>query len=241
MPLNMTDLHITRNPIFLFLSMLALAGLCAASIASASAQVQGRQPGARPPPPRAIQRRARPPKLPKPIPLEKVEALIERQHQEADQDRNGYLTVAEVRAQIDAMAEAIVVKRFEKIDTDGNSSVSYPEFSAWQRSMGSQALDDVAAASVDQSMIPESLPFEIKDRKQEQALSMLIRPLNVTILSQADSNYDGQVSVQELKLAQSKRFKDLDQNSDGFLVFDELPGPDEDSDGSNRPPPPLTP
>ncbi|WOE74500.1 EF-hand domain-containing protein [Alterisphingorhabdus coralli] len=166
----------------------------------------------------------------KPLELKKVEGIIERQHREADQDRNGYLTVEELRGQINALAESIVQQRFGRIDTDGNSSLSYAEFSAWQRSLGSQALDDRSAGSVNQAMVPNSLPFEINDRKYGRLLRRLVPPLNVTILSQADGDYDGQVSVEELKDAQSKRFKELDANSDGFLVRSEFP-----SRSGNRP------
>ncbi|MEM1132911.1 MAG: EF-hand domain-containing protein [Pseudomonadota bacterium] len=165
----------------------------------------------------------------KPLELKKVEQTIERQHREADQDRNGYLTVEELRGQIDAMAQAIVQERFGRIDTDGNSSLSYAEFSAWQRSLGSQALDNSAARSFNQAMVPNSLPFKIEDRKFGRILRMLVKPLNVTILSQADGDYDGQISVEELKIAQSKRFRELDENSDGFLVRSEYP-----SRGGNR-------
>ncbi|MEO1045502.1 MAG: EF-hand domain-containing protein [Pseudomonadota bacterium] len=183
-----------------------------------------------------VPRRA--PNPPKPLALEKVEKLIERQHREADQDRNGYLTVEEVRGQINAMAEAIVRERFGRIDTDGNSAVSYAEFAAWQRSMGANALDDRAAASVSQAMVPNSLPFKITDRKYPRALRLLVPPLNVTMLSQADSNYDGQISVEELKVVQTKRFRELDENSDGFLILTELPTNTSRNRGGGRQRPP---
>lgn len=209
----MRERSISQAAPFVFTLVLLLAGLFAISAEPVLAQTRIRSTQGQ--------------RAPNPLSLDKVEKLIEQQHREADQSRDGYLTVAELRSQIEMVAETIVRERFGTIDKDQNSVISYAEFSAWQRSMGSQALDDTAATGRDQALVPNSLPFEINDRRFGRELRLLVRPLNVTMLVQADSNYDGQVSVEELKAVQTRRFKELDTNSDDYLVSTELPSRSE--------------
>ncbi|MDJ0977095.1 MAG: EF-hand domain-containing protein [Erythrobacter sp.] len=162
------------------------------------------------------------PKPPKPIAVEEYNKVVARQHKEADTDRDGFLTVAEVRDGVARLAQEAIRTRFEGIDTDGNGTITYAEFSSWQTTLGSRALSDRAASGVRVEMIPTSLPFDVGSGDSARLFRRMIQPLNPVMVSQSDQNYDGQVSVEELQTFQRKPFNMVDANSDGFIDFMEM-------------------
>jgi hypothetical protein len=176
------------------------------------------------------------PRPPRPLELEDLLRLVAKQHRSADADRNGFLTLIEIRGQIGAAAEAAVRSRFQTIDTNRNGALEYDEFAAWQNAMGSLVLSDVAAASIGRDMIPETLPFETDADMRGDMLRMLVEPVGATTIVQSDANYDGQVDLVELQQYQRRKFDRLDANRDGLLEMMELPRP-----GPGGPPPQLPP
>lgn len=209
------------------LAGLMIAG-CAVSGADQPALAQGRPPQGAPPggaPPGAPMR-PQMPRPPKPLKVDEVLELAEKQHRSADLDRDGFLTKDEIRTQIAQMADTAITNRFRTIDTDRNGSIDRAEFTVWQKSMGSLALSDIAAASPNGSLVPETIPFDTDSDMKGEMLRMLVEPLSVTVVVNADLNYDGRVEVAELQQYQRQRFDALDRNSDGLLTFDELPRPE---------------
>ncbi len=204
---------------------LALAGLPPVDPTFSPAHAQSRPPGGMPPGGMPPGGRMKPqmPKPPKPLPIKVIDEIVEKQHRRADIDRDGYLTIVELREQLDALAQEAITSRFEEIDSNGDASIDISEFSAWQRGMGSQVFSDSAAARVDKSIVPDSLPFDFGNGRRSQFLRLLVQPLNATIIATSDRNYDGKVSVEELQTFQRQRFNALDTNSDGFLAFNEMP------------------
>ncbi|KWV91069.1 EF-hand domain-containing protein [Erythrobacter sp. YT30] len=167
--------------------------------------------------------RSRMPKAPDPIPVAKFDKAVARQHREADLDRDGYLTIKEVRLSIDRLADEAIAIRFAAIDTDRNRIIEFEEFADWQKTMGSRALSDLSAASINQSMVPSEVPFHAGDDFKGRIFGRMIRPLNASLVAQADANLDGKVDVLELQTIQRRQFAMLDANSDGFLVMTEFP------------------
>lgn len=193
----------------------------------APALAQGRPPQGGPPggPPPGAPMRPEMPRPPKPLKVEVVLEAVEKQHRSADVNRDGFLTKDEIRSQIAQMADAAISNRFKAIDADRNGTIDKAEFAAWQKSMGSLALSDTAAAGSGGALVPETIPFGTDLGLKGEMLRLLIEPLSVTVVVNSDQNYDGQVDVAELRQYQRRRFDTFDENADGFLTFDEMPKP----------------
>ncbi len=189
-----------------------------------SAPPGGQRPSAGAPPGGPASRvKPRRPKPPKPISREEFDKSVARQHREADSDRNGYLTVAETRAAVQAIADRAIQDRFVAIDSNRDDAIDRAEFMDWQRAMGSQVLSDESAAAISRGMIPSSIAFDAGSGVNARIISRLVRPVDAALVAQADTDYDGRVDLQEWQAIQGRSFERLDANSDDFLVYQELP------------------
>ena len=152
---------------------------------------------------------------------------------EGDVNRDGMVMIDELRGLFDARRDTLIRARFTKIDSNHNGALSYEEFVAWQRQMGSVASSEVAGAGDRDGPIAEVLLPDIGDDPGSMGLAALIEPLSVGLITNANSNYDAGLSLEELLAYQGKRFDAADANHDGWLTMDELRPP---SRGSKRPP-----
>src|SRR6187551_784687 len=77
---------------------------------------------------------------------DKFDEAVEKMFASADSDRNGMLTLAELRAVIETRKDAAIRGRFASVDANRDQSVSFAEFNQWQRSLGSAVLTEAGAA-----------------------------------------------------------------------------------------------
>lgn len=158
----------------------------------------------------------------KPISRDKMDKPVTEMFQEADLDKDGYVTLDELNAVIDRKRDAIIHQRFEKIDTNHNKVIDEQEFTAWQAAMGSAAASDEDARGGDLEMVPETLSPRLGNSAQDMALRQIIAPLSATVLVDANTNYDKGVSLTELLAYEHRRFDKADTNKDGELSEEEL-------------------
>ena len=167
----------------------------------------------------------RQPTPPKPIKRAQFDKVVTAMFREADVNRDGMVMIAELRGLFDARRETLIRARFAKIDSNHNGALSYEEFVAWQRQMGSVASSEVAGTGDRGGPIAEVLLPDVGDDPGSMSLAALIEPLSVGLITNANSNYDAGLSLEELLAYQGKRFDAADANHDGWLTMDELRPP----------------
>jgi len=161
----------------------------------------------------------------KPLKRTSFDKAVTGMFRAADTNRDGTVTLDELRAVVAARRETIIRARFERIDADHDGSLSLSEFVAWQQHMGS------AASSEDQRIIDrggpvsETIEPDLGDKPGDRMLGMLIEPLSALAIVNANANYDAGVSLEELLAYEGKRFDAADTDGDGELSMDELRGP----------------
>lgn len=147
---------------------------------------------------------------------------VEKMFASADTDRNGLLTLAELRATIEARKDAAIRARFASIDADRNQAVSYAEFNQWQRGLGSVVLSDAGAAAASSTVVSEDIAPEPMRGPGGQVLARLVAPLNATMLVAANTDHDGGASLAEVAAYEGKRFEAADSNADDWVTDEEL-------------------
>lgn len=162
------------------------------------------------------------PKPMKPVKRERFDKAVTALFHDGDADRNGYITLAELRATIDARRDRLVQARFERLDTDRNGSLSPAEFSAWQRGMGSVALSENQGSPRDTEIVPAEIRPDVSDDPDDMVLRMLVEPLGATVVTNADGDHDGNLSLAELLAYQGARFERADADKDSAISPDEL-------------------
>ena len=162
------------------------------------------------------------PKPVKPIKREEFAKVVTAMFQEADTNRDGIVTVAEVTAIVDQRRDEVVRDRFATIDTDRNGSISLAEFQVWQRAMGSLASSDAAAAGTAGLTVPTGIMPKVGKDQEDRILARLIEPINGMTIAQANTNYDAGASLEELLALEYKKFDAADLDHDGFLSEDEM-------------------
>lgn len=172
----------------------------------------GRPPGGRPP--------GRPPEM-KPVKREKLDKVVTGMFRAADTDRDGLVTVDELRTIFSVRRDMLIRARFEKIDTNRDSNISLPEFLAWQQQMGTAALSEDQPVAFRGGAASEAIQPDLDDR-DGNFLAMLIEPLSTITVVNANTNYDRGMSLDELLVYERKRFDGADLNADGELAMDEL-------------------
>jgi len=139
-----------------------------------------------------------------------------------DTDRSGLLTLAELRALIEARRDAAIRSRFASIDADRNQAVSFAEFNQWQRGLGSVVLSDEGAAAASTTVVSEDIRPAPERGPWGQVLARLVVPLNATMLVAANTDHDGGASLAEIAAYEGKRFEVADSNRDNWVTEDEL-------------------
>jgi len=160
--------------------------------------------------------------------------VIAGMFRKADADRDGRVGMAELHAVLDARREAAILARFKSVDGNGDGAVSLAEFSAWQTSLGSVAAHDDAAGGDLSTLVHDAIEPDGRDAGDKDLgflLADLIEPLTGTALALADSDHDGQVTLDEFTAYEGKRFAAADKNGDGELSMGELRPRDEKRSG----------
>jgi len=153
---------------------------------------------------------------------DRFDEAVEEMFASADRDRDGTLTLDELRTVIESRKVAAIRGRFAAIDTDRNESLSFAEFDRWQRGLGSVVLSDTGAAAASEAAVSEDIGPEPMRGPGGTVLVRLVAPLNATLLAAANVNYDAGASLAEILAYQGKRFEAADTNGDGWVTDDEL-------------------
>lgn len=165
----------------------------------------------------------RPPKKedrPRAVGRNQIDDTVERMFKSADSNRDGTVTLAEFNANVDARKDKIIAERFQRIDTDRNQSISVAEFAAWQRSIGSVALSD-RLDTPQTGVVAENLPIQYGRNDDVDFMSLVIEPLNATMIVSANADYDTGTTLAELLEYEHGLFDKADTNKDGFITWDE--------------------
>ncbi|MFZ2997284.1 EF-hand domain-containing protein [Sphingobium sp.] len=162
------------------------------------------------------------PALPKPIKRDRFDKMVTDMFRTADVNRDGMVTIDELRTLFETRRADAIRARFARIDTNRNGAISQDEFIAWQTQMGSVASSEVQALGDRNGPIAEAIMPDAGDDPAQQSLAAFIEPLSVTLIAQANVNYDAGLSLQELLDYEGKRFDAADANHDGWLTLDEL-------------------
>lgn len=181
-------------------------------------------------------------RAPKPVKRAAFDKAVTALFRSADTDGDGVMTPAEVRAIIDARRAQVVSARFRRIDSDGNGAISPAEFQAWQAGLGSAVLSDPHAGGNlrDDAIVPAVIEPDLGDGDDAMVLHDLIAPLSVTLIAEANTDYDRGASLGEMLACQGARFTRADKDRDGAITMEELRparGPGGRGDGGPPAPP----
>ncbi len=153
---------------------------------------------------------------------DKFDEAVEKMFAAADTDRNGMITLTELRTAIEARKDAAIRGRFASIDADRNQAVSFAEFNQWQRRLGSVVLSEEGAAAASNTVVSEDIRPEPMRGPGGQVLARLVVPLNATMLVSANTDHDGGASLAEVAAYEGKRFEAADANQDTWVTEEEM-------------------
>lgn len=167
-------------------------------------------------------RPGRPPVDLKAISRDKIDKPVEEMFRAADANGDGTITVDELHAVLAGRRAVLIRERFKAIDSNGDKVIDEREFLAWQESLGSLASFDANAGGVDVSIVPDTISPSFGKGTEDNALRLTIEPLGVTVLIDANTNYDQGITLAELLAYEHKRFDAADTDHDGSLSPEEL-------------------
>lgn len=163
-----------------------------------------------------------PPAPPKPIKRTQIDKPVAAMFALADRNRDGMVTLDELRLVVVERREERIRARFERIDTDRNRAVSEAEFLAWQRSLGSIASSENQSIADMSGPVPEAILPDVDDGFKGTVLLRVIEPLSALTIVNANTNYDAGMSLDEMLIYQRSRFDRADADHDGELAIYEL-------------------
>ena len=152
---------------------------------------------------------------------DRFDEAVEKMVASADSDRDGTVTLAELRAVIGARKDAAIRDRFAAIDGNRDKALSYAEFDQWQRGLGSAVLSEEGAAAASAALVAEDIRPEPIRGPGSKVLPRLVEPLNATMLAAANTNYDAGATLAEIQVYEGKRFEAADTNKDGWVTEEE--------------------
>lgn len=158
----------------------------------------------------------------KPLSRERFDKVVTAMFREADANHDGTLTIDELRGIIEGQRDAIIRARFARIDSNHDRAISEEEFFAWQRQMGSVASSESAGMGEADGPVAEVIRPQLGDDPEDRMIGMMIEPLGVTVLTQANSNYDAGVSLAELIAFEGQKFQAADTDHDGWVTMEEM-------------------
>lgn len=148
---------------------------------------------------------------------------------QADQDHDGKLTSSEMRAD--------TARFFKLLDVDGDGWIAGSEIERYEREVAPEVGFDPTAGGPPPGFSPPGggppgggppgggpgggAPPRFKDMPRGAGLFSIFNVPEP--IMQADVNFTGSVSVDELQRATTRQFRALDANNRGYLLFDDLP------------------
>jgi Ca2+-binding EF-hand superfamily protein len=146
-----------------------------------------------------------------------AEARIAEHFAAFDADKDGAVTTAEIDAQRARMRETMAARMgemqarmFDKLDADRNGTISKAEWDAHHAGMKAKF---------------EARETADKDGKHHEKRMMMHRgghhDMGARLMTRADSNNDGRITLAEVKAAALARFDSADANKDGTLTPEE--------------------
>lgn len=159
---------------------------------------------------------------PAPLEREAFDKAVTALFAAGDRDRDGSLTLSELRATLDSRREAAITERFRRVDRDDSGAIDLAEFTAWQQQLGSAAMSDAAASGQSGTLVPEVIAPDLGNGDKAFALRQLIVPLNSTMLVEANADHDGGVTLAEMLAYQGQRFEAADTDGSGEVSPAEL-------------------
>lgn len=182
------------------------------------------------------------PKGVKPVSRAEYDERVEKLFKAGDSNRDGTITLDEYNAVISASKERAISARFARIDTNRDQALSLAEFATWQRGVGAAVLVEGAESSGG-GLIAEEIRIDLSTNHTDQLVARVIRPLTATALVEANTDYDGGVSLAEFIAWEGQQFEKGDKNNDTWLEqieIDDLNGGANIAQPNGRPagPPP---
>jgi len=177
----------------------------------------------------------------KPVARVRFDKIVAEMFRDADQNRDGLVTIDEIRVIASARRDVLIGKRFERIDTNGDRAISRDEFFSWQHGIGSLAQLDEAQAIGSGGLVPETVEPDYKDEMEARLLLGLIEPLSAGLVAAANLNYDAGLSLEELLAHEGKRFAAADRDGNGAISMGEARQPEGRLPGGARGLPPVRP
>jgi len=207
-------------------SLLAFCTLILAAPANAQLGGGGGPPGGGPPgdgPPRGG-----PPRMKeiKPVTRARFDKIVTGMFRDADQNRDGFVTTAEIGAIASARRDVLIGKRFERIDANGDHAISRDEFFAWQHGLGSLAQSEDAQAIGHGGLVPETIEPDYGNEMEARLLLGLIEPLSAGLVAKANLDYDAGLSLAELLAYEGKRFEEADRDHNSAISMGEARQPE---------------
>ena len=153
----------------------------------------------------------------KPIRMDRFDKAVREMFASADTNRDGMVTLDELRAVVAGQRDAIIRDRFREIDTNHDGRIDEGEFIAWQQALGAAAGSDCASSAGAAELVPESLGPRLGNSDKERALAVAIVPLSATVITAANVHYRAGITLDDLLAYEHKHFNAVDTNHDGFL------------------------
>jgi Ca2+-binding EF-hand superfamily protein len=154
-----------------------------------------------------------------PIKRDAIDKPVAAMFRLADRNGDGLVTLAELQSVIEARRDARLKAAFSRIDANHDGSISQAEFYAWQHALGSAAGGDEQSAI--EGPVAETLAPEWKSDHTDEVLARIVEPLNATMLTAANTNYDAGTSLDELLVYERARLDRFDTDHDGILSAEE--------------------
>jgi hypothetical protein len=157
-----------------------------------------------------------------PVERERFDRLVSDMFRAADSDRDGLVTIGEVRGVASARRDVLIGKRFEQVDRNSDRAVSRDEFFAWQHDLGSVAQSEEAQA-IGRGIVPETIAPDFRNEMEARLLTGIIEPMGASLVVDANSNYDAGLALDELLAYEGKRFDGADRDRNKAISIDEAP------------------
>ena len=158
----------------------------------------------------------------RPLAQEAFDKAVREMFASADTNRDGMVTLDELRAVVAGQRDAIIRDRFREIDTNHDGRIDEGEFIAWQQALGAAAGSDCASSAGAAELVPESLGPRLGNSDKERALAVAIVPLSATVITAANVHYRAGITIDDLLAYEDAHFAAADTNHDGFLEGSEL-------------------
>jgi hypothetical protein len=158
----------------------------------------------------------------KPISREYFDKVVTAMFGQADLNRDGMVTLAELQSVIDARRDVVIRARFKDMDGNHDGHIDVDEFITWQRKQGSVAASDCSVYAGHIELVPETLGPALGDSDRDEAMAVAIEPLSATLITKANVHYNRGVTLADVLAYENARFDAADTNHDGFLVQPEI-------------------